>query len=157
MFEPFEPLVGATQVKRKAECPWNTDGGVHETSSKTGSGKDKHGRDYYVYVCTCGKYWRQVRADRLKPGETPHIFGVDNISAIANGGSKKRGASGTGYLCSRCHQPKKGHVCQAVLGKRPREEAEMSPDEKTILPAWFMDLKPSIFSDMQQYVSLINQ
>ena len=113
----------------------------------SGCGRDSNGRDFYIYSCMCGRFWKQIRASQLLPGEVPEILPA-SMNSAAGSLSRKRGQEGSGYLCSRWHQPKKNHVCTA--GKRPKQspfqdqgttttKRSVIPDPIQV-PVWFMEL-----------------
>ena len=155
-------------------CPKQADGGVHIVKALRGSGRDHSGRDFYAYGCSCGTFWRQIRANQLKPGEQADIdFNVNVSSLMLAAQAKQAGVrpapvrkpQGGGYLCSRCHLPKKGHVCLA--GKRPLDAtvdgadptaAPMAMPPKTAknfvvaLPEWYVQAAEQTRSEMHTFV-----
>ena len=62
-------------------------------------------------------------------------------------------------MCSRCHQPKKNHVCSAE--KRPKQGLFHAPDtankpravlDPIQVPVWFMELDQGLLSDILTFV-----
>ena len=155
-------------------CPAHADGGEHIVKALRGSGREpRTGRDFYAYGCSCGKHWRQIRANQLKPGEQPVIDFNVNVSGLMLAAQAKqagvrpapvRKPQGAGYLCSRCHLPKKGHVCMA--GKRPLDSEEPKstafsmaiPSKDTTkplvveLPKWYVDAAAQTRAEMHTFV-----
>ena len=156
---PAPASLGISVASRpKAVCPDATlKTGDHNVRAVSGSGRDVEGRDFYVYNCSCGRFWKQIRASQLRDGESPDILPASN-NTVAGCSSRKRGHAG-GYLCSRCHQPKKNHVCSA--GKRPRQSALHAPDaankpnsvpDPILVPEWFTQLDDRVRSDILTFV-----
>ena len=142
------PLGLPVMGRPKAICPdASTTPGEHTGRAVSGCGRDSNGRDFYIYSCMCGRFWKQIRASQLLPGEVPEIL-LASMNSAAGSLSRKRGQEGSGYLCSRWHQPKKNHVCTA--GKRPKQspfqdqgttttKRSVIPDPIQV-PVWFMEL-----------------
>ena len=153
-------------------CPKHGDGGEHHVKALRGSGRDHEGRDFYAYGCSCGVFWRQIRANQLKDGEQPVIDFNVNVSGLMLAAQAKqagvrpppvRKPQGGGYLCSRCHLPKKGHVCLA--GKRPLESSTVDGMTSTLsipaktsksivvaLPEWYVDASERTRTEMHTFV-----
>jgi hypothetical protein len=157
---PSPSPIGITVTSRpKAVCPDATlKAGDHIVRAVSGSGRDSDGRDFYVYNCACGRFWKQIRASQLRDGEIPDILPASN-NTVTGSNTRKRGQTGTGYLCSRCHQPKKNHVCSAE--KRPKQSLFHVPDThgkpQTVtdpiqVPVWFMELDENPRSDILTFV-----
>ena len=127
----------------------------HAVRAITGSGRDAEGRDFYVYGCSCGATWRQIRVDQLAVGEQPEISRDPAILAVTG---RKRGNGGKGYLCSRCQMPKKGHVCKAI--QRP---SVTSPSPHTIVvkvsavPSWYSIRTSNERTDMHTFIWALEQ
>ena len=143
----------------KAVCPDAAlKPGDHIVRAVSGSGRDSDGRDFYVYNCGCGRFWKQIRASQVRDGESPDILPVAN-NTVAGANTRKRGQTGCGYLCSRCHQPKKNHVCSAE--RRPAKQSPFNvpgaaklqtvPDTVQV-PVWFMELNQDTRGDILAFV-----
>ena len=153
------PMGISVASRPKAVCPDATlKPGDHIVRAVSGNGRDSDSRDFYVYNCACGRFWKQIRASQLRDGESPDILPASN-NTVAGLNTRKRGQSGTGYLCSRCHQPKKNHVCSAE--KRPKQglfhasDAAVKPQtvpDPIQVPVWFMELNQSTRSDILTFV-----
>jgi hypothetical protein len=126
-------------ARAKAVCPDGT-AGVHNVRAVSDCGRGPDGRDFYIYGCTCGRVWKQLRASQLRDGEVPHILPASSKSA-----ADKHGQS---YLCGRCHQPKKNHVCCA---KRPRSPQKVIAQPFEV-PVWFMRLGDKHRGDILAFV-----
>ena len=133
--------------------------GEHAVRAVSGCGRDSNGRDFYVYNCRCGRFWKQIRASQLTAGEVPDILPASNKSATG-ALARKCGPQSAGYLCSRCHQPKKNHVCTAI--KRSRQSSFQDqgttkamrgvvPDPIQV-PVWFMEMDEKKRSDILSFV-----
>ena len=153
------PMGISVASRPKAMCPDTTlNPGEHIVRAVSGSGRDSDGRDFYIYNCACGRFWKQIRASQLRDGETPDILLASN-NTVTGSNTRKRGHTGGGYLCSRCPQPKKNHVCSAE--KRPKQslfhvsDANSKPHsvpEQIQVPVWFMELDPGTRSDILTFV-----
>ena len=154
---PPSPLDIVVAGRPKAICPDATTPGDHIVRAVSGCGRDAEGRDFYVYNCTCGRFWKQIRASQLQKGELPDILPASN-NTVTGAPSRKRGQNGTGYLCSRCHQPKKNHVCTA--DKRPKQSQFQAPlatarsvaPDPIQVPVWFVELAEKDRSNILTFV-----
>jgi hypothetical protein len=99
---------------------------------------------------------RQPSADHYEPGCLSWC-----ANTVTGSNTRKQGQTGTGYLRSRCHQPKKNHVCSAE--KRPKQglfhvpDATNKPYMYTVpdpiqVPVWFMELDQGTRSDILTFV-----
>ena len=102
-------------------CPFDASAPelTHTTKTVSGAGRDPRGRDYYRYSCTCGREWKQIRVDKLDPGERPTIVDM--------------GPSGV-YTCGVCGQRKRGHICTGQPRAASQALSVASPPPPTTLP-----------------------
>ena len=85
--------------------------------SNVGSAGKRKSKYVYTYEChTCGEYvngtWSFTRFTQVPPDD------LDMNEVAQPVISKPRGLKTTGYKCSKCGLPKKGHTCLVSVGNK---------------------------------------